>query len=61
MLGADSDKQRVSREEDFKNSIGATLIKNSDDRKKQKRTMTKEIISRWYRAPEVILLDQNYN
>lgn len=28
---------------------------------KQKREITETVYSRWYRAPEIILLDHNYN
>ena len=28
---------------------------------KQKRDITETVYSRWYRAPEIILLDHNYN
>ena len=28
---------------------------------RQKRELTEAVSSRWYRAPEIILLDHNYN
>ena len=43
--------------------MSTILESNINDRKepKQKRDITETVYSRWYRPPEVILLDHNYN
>jgi len=38
-----------------------TLGSLSEKREKKKRELSETTCSRWYRAPEIILLDQNYN
>jgi mitogen-activated protein kinase 1/3 len=37
------------------------VTKNIAKRSKVKRDRTPEVMTRWYRAPEVILLDKNYD
>ena len=38
-----------------------SLKMNRKTRGMKERDMTETVVSRWYRAPEVILLDTNYN
>jgi serine/threonine protein kinase len=38
-----------------------TLVDHRDERLDRKRDLTCAIMTRWYRAPEVILTDHNYN
>ena len=37
------------------------LIKTKDQRKNMKRELTGHVVTRWYRAPEVLLRSTNYN
>ena len=38
-----------------------TLLQERPKRKVQKRSLSNHIISRWYRPPEIVLLEKNYN
>ena len=44
-------------------NMAKMLDVNRNHRKEpaQKREITETVFSRWYRAPEIILLDHNYN
>ena len=63
VLDAEEPQERVSREQEFKENMSEYLKGNMEQRKEpnQKRAQTETMCSRWYRAPEIILLDQNYN
>ncbi len=38
------------------------ILKTSrEERGKKSRDMTETVVSRWYRSPEIVLLDKNYN
>ena len=45
----------------MKTSISEALSDAKEDRKNKKRDLTSTIMTRWYRAPEVIITDKNYN
>ena len=36
------------------------LVKTKDQRKNMKRTLTGHVVTRWYRSPELILLEKDY-
>ena len=36
------------------------LVKSKDARKNIKRELTDHVVTRWYRAPEIILLEKDY-
>jgi len=36
------------------------LLKTKDQRKNMKRELTGHVVTRWYRAPELILLEKEY-
>jgi mitogen-activated protein kinase 1/3 len=36
------------------------LVKSKDMRKNMKRNLTGHVVTRWYRAPELILLEKDY-
>lgn len=36
------------------------LLKSKDQRKNMKRELTSHVVTRWYRAPEIILLEKDY-
>jgi len=38
-----------------------TLDNLSEKREAKKRELSAAMCSRWYRAPEIVLLDKNYN
>lgn len=38
-----------------------SLIEHKEQRKNQERDKTSTIMTRWYRPPEVIITDKNYN
>lgn len=44
-----------------KDRIGHKLIKERADREAAPRQLSPHVISRWYRPPEIILLEKNYD
>ena len=63
VMEAENDIERESRFDQFKQGMNKLLIETRENRRmpKQKRGMTETVYSRWYRPPEIILLDHNYN
>lgn len=47
-------------EEVKKDDLKNRLIKSKDMRKNIKRELTGHVVTRWYRAPEIILLEKDY-
>jgi mitogen-activated protein kinase 1/3 len=47
-------------EEEKKKEISKKLIRSKDARKNMKRELTGHVVTRWYRAPELILLEKDY-
>lgn len=45
---------------DKKEDMKARLLKTKDMRKNMKRELTGHVVTRWYRAPEIILLEKDY-
>ena len=43
-----------------KMKMSQRLIKTKDARKSIKRELTGHVVTRWYRAPEIILLEKDY-
>lgn len=43
-----------------KDDMRARLLKTKDMRKNMKRELTGHVVTRWYRAPEIILLEKDY-
>lgn len=43
-----------------KKEIHRMLVKTKDMRKNMKRELTGHVVTRWYRAPELILLEKDY-
>lgn len=55
-------EERKSREEKFKQEMSAYFHQNKEEiQQESKRDMTCCVISRWYRAPEVIITHQGYD
>ena len=46
-----------NEEEEKKDDLKNRLIKSKDMRKNIKRELTGHVVTRWYRAPEIILLE----
>ena len=57
----DASGTRESRESQFIGNMSKLLENNKAERKAKERSMTETVYSRWYRPPEIILLDHNYN
>ena len=49
-----------NEEEEKKDDLKNRLIKSKDMRKNIKRELTGHVVTRWYRAPEIILLEKDY-
>ncbi len=47
-------------EEEKRKEMTKRLIKTKDKRKNMKRELTGHVVTRWYRAPELILLEKDY-
>lgn len=47
-------------EEDKKHEVHKKLIKTKEQRRNMKRQLTGHVVTRWYRAPELILLEKDY-
>jgi mitogen-activated protein kinase 1/3 len=48
------------RSHDEKREIHFKLEKTKSARRKMKRSLTGHVVTRWYRAPELILLEKSY-
>jgi len=46
---------------DFKEAIAEKQIKERTMRKSQPRCISSHVVSRWYRPPEIIMVEPNYN
>lgn len=60
LLQSSNGVDRASRMTEFKKSISNALYKNQGELKKQERSKTCGVQSRFYRAPEVITLHKQY-
>ncbi len=47
-------------EEEKRKDLTKKLIRTKDARKNMKRELTGHVVTRWYRAPELILLEKDY-
>lgn len=47
-------------DEDKRKQMTKKLIRTKDMRKNMKRELTGHVVTRWYRAPELILLEKDY-
>jgi mitogen-activated protein kinase 1/3 len=47
-------------DEEKKEDLRQRLVKSKDQRKNMKRELTGHVVTRWYRAPEIILLEKDY-
>jgi mitogen-activated protein kinase 1/3 len=58
-MAKEEEKNEVKKEKD-KKDIRARLVKTKNQRKNMKRELTGHVVTRWYRAPELILLEKDY-
>lgn len=49
-----------TEEEKKKEDLRSRLLKTKDQRRNMKRELTGHVVTRWYRAPEIILLEKDY-
>ena len=56
MVPIEEEKSAVEKKDDMK----SRLLKTKDQRKNMKRELTGHVVTRWYRAPEIILLEKDY-
>jgi len=52
--------QSQGQEEEKKENIRSRLVKTKNARGQMKRELTGHVVTRWYRAPEIILLEKDY-
>ena len=57
----DDPNERKSKFGIFQKKMAKALVKHKSDRDDRKRDMTEVVQTRWYRSPEVILTDKNYD
>jgi mitogen-activated protein kinase 1/3 len=55
----EEEKKEVKKEKD-KKDICNKLVRTKNQRKNMKRELTGHVVTRWYRAPELILLEKDY-
>jgi mitogen-activated protein kinase 1/3 len=55
----EEEKTKTPAEKD-KGEIRKRLVKTKNQRKNMKRELTGHVVTRWYRAPELILLEKDY-
>jgi mitogen-activated protein kinase 1/3 len=52
--------EEVKQPEDKKKILAEKLLKTKEQRRNMKRELTGHVVTRWYRAPELILLEKDY-
>ena len=57
---ASDNSQNATSEEEKKEDLRSRLVKTKDARRNMKRELTGHVVTRWYRAPEIILLEKDY-
>ncbi len=56
----EQDEEEKKSEEEKKKDIKSRLVRTKNQRKNMKRELTGHVVTRWYRAPELILLEKDY-
>lgn len=59
-LGLVDDVEEQKQPEDKKKILAEKLLKTKEQRRNMKRELTGHVVTRWYRAPELILLEKDY-
>jgi len=52
---------QTSGEEALKKAIATKLLSKRKDRQEKKRSLSNHVGSRWYRAPEISLVEKQYD
>lgn len=55
-----SSSESLTLDEEKKEDLRSRLVKTKDLRRNMKRELTGHVVTRWYRAPEIILLEKDY-
>ena len=55
-----SNEEVKKTEEDKRKEMTKRLMRTKEIRKNMKRELTGHVVTRWYRAPELILLEKDY-
>jgi len=58
--GASEEDGKEESKEVSKEVMRAKLMKTKEQRRNMKRELTGHVVTRWYRAPEIILLEKDY-
>lgn len=58
--GKKDEEMKEEKKEVKKTKIRNRLVKTKNQRKNMKRELTGHVVTRWYRAPELILLEKDY-
>lgn len=56
----EEEEKKVVKKEKDKDEIKKRLVRTKNQRKNMKRELTGHVVTRWYRAPELILLEKDY-
>lgn len=56
----DSARSNHSDADEKKKELTKHLLKTKEQRRNMKRELTGHVVTRWYRAPEIILLEKDY-
>lgn len=56
----ETEEEDKKTEEEKKKDIKSRLVRTKNQRKNMKRELTGHVVTRWYRAPELILLEKDY-
>ena len=56
----EENKKEEVKEDDKRKELTKRLVRTKDMRKNMKRELTGHVVTRWYRAPELILLEKDY-
>ena len=59
-LGANPEQDQSKNEEEKRKEMSKRLHRTKEVRKNMKRELTGHVVTRWYRAPELILLEKDY-
>ena len=56
----EEEEKKAAKKEKDKDEIKKRLVRTKNQRKNMKRELTGHVVTRWYRAPELILLEKDY-
>jgi mitogen-activated protein kinase 1/3 len=59
-IKTDEEETKIKTDEEKRKEMSRRLLRTKDQRKNMKRELTGHVVTRWYRAPELILLEKDY-